>query len=154
MLCSRLLYLWEAATVRRIVLWKRGRRRWWRVWQCSLYPGPRQERPRTEGRWGSHSAPKLWRVPHPLMSIAGWLWALRRFSPWQTCTLFLVKFITEVQAGLMLRSSHESETPSCWSRVPASVLLLLLLLPWKSHSNWINGLLNWPDWECCCPFDS
>ncbi len=42
------------------------------VWQCSLYPGPRQTRPWTEGEWGYHSAPKLWRVTHPLMSTACW----------------------------------------------------------------------------------
>lgn len=136
MLCSRLLYLWEAPTVRRVVLWKRGRRWWWwRVWQCSLHPGPRQERPWTEGGRGTHSAPKLWRVTHPLISTAGCLWALMGFSPrqWHSTKLhFLFSSITEVQAGLMLRSSHESQTPSCWSRITAQ-----------------HGLLNLPNWKSC-----
>ncbi len=144
MLCSRLLYLWEAPTVRRVVLWKRGRRWWWwRVWQCSLYPGPRQERPWTEGGRGAHSAPKLWRVTHPLITTAGCLRGLRGFSPrqWHITKLhFLFSSITEIQTDLMLRSSHKSETPSCWSRITAPVLLL-----WKTQSNmdyWISLIEN------------
>ena len=79
MLCSRLLYLWEAPTVWRVVLWKRGRGWWRRVWQRSLYPGPWKEMRRTERVWGYHSAPKHWRGSYPLMSYVGWLWDFEWF---------------------------------------------------------------------------
>lgn len=88
---SRLLCLWEAQTVWRVVLWERGRRRRRRLRQCSLHPGPRQERPRTERRRGDHGAPKLRRVTRPLMSAAGWSWPPEWFphnDTLQSCTLF------------------------------------------------------------------
>lgn len=144
MLCSRLLYLWETPTVWRVVLWKRWRWWWWRLWQCSLYPGSRQERPRTEGRWGSHSEPKFWRVPHPLMSTADSLWAQRHFSPQQNRTFFLFCFVVFLSLVPSLRYRQVwccvpvmSQTPSYWSSIPASVLLLL----WKTLSSmdyWIG----------------
>lgn len=62
LLCFRLLHLREAPTVWRIFLRERGRRRRRRLRQRSLYPGPRQERPWTDGGWGDYSTPKLWGV--------------------------------------------------------------------------------------------
>lgn len=139
MVCFRLLYLWEAETVRWVILWKWGRWRWWRVWQCSLYPGPRQKRPWREGRWGFHRAPQLRRVPYPLMSIPGWLRHLKRFAPQQACT-FVFKLnhwgIRRPDAAFQLEV-RDWASVLLLDRVPASVLLL----PWKTQSNmdyWIG----------------
>lgn len=70
--CCRLLSLREAPSVRRVVLReRRRRRRRRRLWKCQLYPGPWQERPRTEARGGDCSALELWRGPLTSRTVQG-----------------------------------------------------------------------------------
>ena len=63
----RLLCVREAQAVRRVLFRERGRRRRRGLRQCTLHPGARERRPRTEERPRGNGPPEFWGIEHPLI---------------------------------------------------------------------------------------